>query len=221
MELFGSFQALGIEGGTLLMFVMLLGLLVTGIPLAYVTLLVALIFALGWFGPMAVPLITSRVYSFVSSFVFVSVPMFVLMAAILDRSGIARDLFDAMKLVGGQWQRVSWEQAIEEIGDKLGANLKLVFGTPFSPLVPIALIALIWIVAKPTSKPGAALDVALRSVPFARETLIGLLVLWTVGFAMNDSGLALLLNGIGLALPLAMTLAAHRLRRDQDHTNHI
>ena len=92
------------------------------------------------------------------------------------------------------------------VGDKLGANLKLVFGTPFSPLVPIALIALIWIVAKPTSKPGAALDVALRSVPFARETLIGLLVLWTVGFAMNDSGLALLLNGIGLALPLAMTM---------------
>jgi tripartite ATP-independent transporter DctM subunit len=51
---------------------------------------------------MVVPLITSRVYSFVSSFVFVSVPMFVLMAAILDRSGIARDLFDAMRLVGGR-----------------------------------------------------------------------------------------------------------------------
>ena len=102
MELFGSLQGLGVENATILMFVMLLVLLVTGIPLAFVTLLVALIFALGWFGPMAVPLITSRVYSFVSSFVFVSVPMFVLMAAILDRSGIARDLFDAMKLVGGR-----------------------------------------------------------------------------------------------------------------------
>lgn len=102
MEFFGSLQSLGIEGGTFLMFAMLLALLVTGIPLAYVTLLVALIFALGWFGPMVVPLITSRVYSFVSSFVFVSVPMFVLMAAILDRSGIARDLFDAMKLLGGR-----------------------------------------------------------------------------------------------------------------------
>ncbi|MCE0505407.1 MULTISPECIES: TRAP transporter large permease [unclassified Roseivivax] len=102
MELFGSLQGLGVETATYLMFGMLLVLLVTGIPLAFVTLLVALIFALGWFGPMAVPLITSRVYSFVSSFVFVSVPMFVLMAAILDRSGIARDLFDAMKLVGGR-----------------------------------------------------------------------------------------------------------------------
>ncbi|WP_417768131.1 TRAP transporter large permease [Stappia sp.] len=102
MEIFGSLQPLGIEGGTFLMFALLLGLLVTGIPLAFVTLLVALIFALGWFGPTVVPLITSRVYSFVSSFVFVSVPMFVLMAAILDRSGIARDLFDAMRLVGGR-----------------------------------------------------------------------------------------------------------------------
>ena len=102
MELFGSLQGMPIETATLWMFGMLLVLLVTGIPLAFVTLLVALIFALGFFGPMAVPLITSRVYSFVSSFVFVSVPMFVLMAAILDRSGIARDLFDAMRLVGGR-----------------------------------------------------------------------------------------------------------------------
>ncbi|KKJ78793.1 C4-dicarboxylate ABC transporter permease [Kiloniella litopenaei] len=103
---------LGVEYGTLVMFVMLLVLLMTGMPLAFVTLLVALVFALGWFGPMAVPLITSRVYSFVSSFVFVSVPMFVLMAALLDRSGIARDLFDAMKLVGG---RVRGAVAIQTI----------------------------------------------------------------------------------------------------------
>ncbi|MEO1960854.1 MAG: TRAP transporter large permease subunit [Paracoccus sp. (in: a-proteobacteria)] len=102
MEIFGSLQSMGIESGTGLLFVMLLALLVTGIPLAFVTLLVTLIFALGWFGPNVVPLITSRVYSFVSSFVFVSVPMFVLMAAILDRSGIARDLFDAMRLIGGR-----------------------------------------------------------------------------------------------------------------------
>lgn len=95
-------QSLGIEYATLLMFGMLLALLITGMPLAFVTLLVALIFTMGWFGPMAIPLMTSRVFSFVSSFVFVSVPMFVLMAAILDRSGIARDLFDAMKIVGGR-----------------------------------------------------------------------------------------------------------------------
>ncbi|MEQ9328063.1 MAG: TRAP transporter large permease subunit, partial [Rhodospirillales bacterium] len=99
-DFFGTLKGIGIANGTMVMFGLLILLLLTGMPLAFVTLLVALVFALGWFGPMAVPLITSRVYSFVTSFVFVSVPMFVLMAAILDRSGIARDLFDAMKLVG-------------------------------------------------------------------------------------------------------------------------
>ncbi|MFC3726101.1 TRAP transporter large permease [Neoaquamicrobium sediminum] len=95
-------QALGIGGGSLAMFGTLLVLLLTGMPLAFVTILVALIFALGWFGPMAVPIVTTRVYSFIMQYVFVSIPMFVLMASILDRSGIARDLFDAMRLVGGR-----------------------------------------------------------------------------------------------------------------------
>ncbi len=99
---FGSLKPIGIEGASLLMLVMLLVLLVTGLPLAFVTLLVALFFALGWFGPNAVPLITSRIFSFVGAYVFVAVPMFVLMASILDRSGIARDLFDVMKLIGGR-----------------------------------------------------------------------------------------------------------------------
>ena len=95
-------QALGIGGGSIAMFAMLLALLVTGMPLAFVTILVALIFALGWFGPMAVPIVTTRIYSFITQYVFVSVPMFVLMASILDRSGIARDLFDAMRLFAGR-----------------------------------------------------------------------------------------------------------------------
>ncbi|MCF4098489.1 TRAP transporter large permease [Maritalea mediterranea] len=102
LALLTDFKSMGIGWATFAMFAALLLLLLTGMPLAFVTLLVALIFALGWFGPMAVPLITSRIFSFVNSFVFVSVPMFVLMAAILDRSGIARDLFDAMRLVGGR-----------------------------------------------------------------------------------------------------------------------
>jgi tripartite ATP-independent transporter DctM subunit len=97
-----DFESWGIEWATVAMFAMLMALLLTGMPLAFVTLLVALIFLLGWFGPAGISLIGSRIFSFVNSFVFVSVPMFVLMAAILDRSGIARDLFDAMRMVGGR-----------------------------------------------------------------------------------------------------------------------
>ncbi|MEF1289851.1 TRAP transporter large permease [Vibrio sp. M260118] len=82
------------------MLALMIGLLLTGMQLAFVTGLVALVFTLGWFGVDALPLITSRIYSFVNGYVFLAVPMFVLMAALLDRSGIARDLFDAMKSVG-------------------------------------------------------------------------------------------------------------------------
>ncbi|RYH12308.1 TRAP transporter large permease subunit [Tropicimonas sp. IMCC6043] len=102
MQALVDFAAIGIGNSTLMMFGLMVVLLLTGMPLAFVTLLVALTFALLGFGPMAVSVISSRIYTFVENFVFVSVPMFVLMAAILDRSGIARDLFDAMKLIGGR-----------------------------------------------------------------------------------------------------------------------
>ncbi len=62
------------------------------------------------------PLITSRIYTFVESFVFISVPMFVLMAAMLDRSGIARDLFDAMTLVGRKLRRGVAVQTLATVG---------------------------------------------------------------------------------------------------------
>jgi len=95
-------SVIGIEYGSLLMLGLMMVLLITGMPLAFVTGLVALIFTVGWFGPSAVPLITSRIYSFTTSYVFIAVPMFVLMAAVLDQSGIARDLFNAMRLVAGR-----------------------------------------------------------------------------------------------------------------------
>ena len=68
--------------------------------LAFASGLVALVFALGWFGPQALTQVTSRMYTFIGSYVFLAVPMFVLMAALLDHSGIARDLFDAMNKLG-------------------------------------------------------------------------------------------------------------------------
>ncbi|GMM89774.1 TRAP transporter large permease subunit [Vibrio fortis] len=93
-------SSIGIAWGSILMLVMMIGLLLTGMQLAFVTGFVAIFFTLFWFGPDALPLIASRTYSFASGYVFLAVPMFVLMAALLDRSGIARDLFDAMKSVG-------------------------------------------------------------------------------------------------------------------------
>ncbi|WP_104399613.1 TRAP transporter large permease [Vibrio penaeicida] len=95
-------SVIGIEWGSLLLLSMLLVLLLLGMPLSFVTSFVAMFFLLFWIGPKATPLLASRIYSFISSYVFIAVPMFVLMAAILDRSSIATDLFNAMRLVSGR-----------------------------------------------------------------------------------------------------------------------
>ncbi|SJZ68645.1 TRAP transporter large permease [Consotaella salsifontis] len=95
-------NAMGIEYGTYLLIGGIFGLLLTGLPLAFVTGLVALIFTFGWFGPNALPLITSRVYGFITEYSLVAVPMFVFMASLLDRSGIAKDLFNSMRILAGR-----------------------------------------------------------------------------------------------------------------------
>lgn len=91
-----------IADGTILLVGAIFALLVTGLPLAFVTGLVALVFTFGWFGTNALPLVTSRVYGFVTEYSLVAVPMFVLMASLLDRSGIAKDLFNAMRVFAGR-----------------------------------------------------------------------------------------------------------------------
>lgn len=95
-------SALGVEWGTFLLFGMMIVLLLMGKPLAYLTGFVAMFFAFGWFGPKVLPLLTSRIYSFVSEYTLIAVPMFVLMASLLDRTNIAKDLYNAMQFFGGR-----------------------------------------------------------------------------------------------------------------------
>ena len=93
---------LGIETATYLLIGAIFLLLPTGMPLAFITGLVALFFTFGWFGSNALPLVTSRVYGFITEYSLVAVPMFVFMASLLDRSTIARDLFSAMRIFAGR-----------------------------------------------------------------------------------------------------------------------
>ncbi len=86
---------------TVLMVGSLLLLLMLGVPLAFALGFVAVAFAYGCFGWNALLLISSRIYGFVNVYVLLSVPMFLLMAAIMDRSGVARDLYDAMSVWAG------------------------------------------------------------------------------------------------------------------------
>lgn len=95
-------SALGLGVATLLIFVLMVALLLIGMPLGFLTGLVALFFTFGWFGPSAVGMIGTRVFSFVTEYSLVAIPMFVLMASLLDKTGVARDLYNAMRLIAGR-----------------------------------------------------------------------------------------------------------------------
>ena len=86
---------------TLLIVLAIAILLVMGLPLAFVTGSVAVTVGLWKFGPVVLGLIGSRIYSFMSEYVLVAVPMFILMASLMERTGVARDLYRAMHVWGG------------------------------------------------------------------------------------------------------------------------
>jgi tripartite ATP-independent transporter DctM subunit len=80
----------------------IVGLLIVGIPLAFTTGALAVGLCLWIYGPQSLLLIASRTFSFMDSYSLVSVPFFILMAAMMERSGIARDLYSALNVWAGR-----------------------------------------------------------------------------------------------------------------------
>lgn len=76
-------------------------LLMIGVPVAFVSGSIAVVLALWQFGVGGLFLISSRTAEFVSSFSLIAVPMFVIMASFMERSGVARDLYRAFHVWAG------------------------------------------------------------------------------------------------------------------------
>lgn len=86
---------------SVIMVVLLVALMMTGMPLGIVTLIVSVIMAIAFFGPRGLFLVSSNAVGLLEHYSLVAVPFFVLMASILERAGIAEDLFDAMSIFAG------------------------------------------------------------------------------------------------------------------------
>ena len=86
---------------SLIMVVLLIVLMMTGMPLGIVTLIVSVIMAVCFFGPRGLFLVSSNAVGLLEHYSLVAVPFFVLMASVLERAGIAEDLFDAMSIFAG------------------------------------------------------------------------------------------------------------------------
>ncbi|MEM1315155.1 MAG: TRAP transporter large permease subunit [Pseudomonadota bacterium] len=83
---------------------LLLVLMTTGMPLGIVTLFVSVLTALAFFGPNGMYLVSSNAFGLLEKYPLVAVPLFVLMASILEKAGVARDLFDAMSVFAGNFR---------------------------------------------------------------------------------------------------------------------
>lgn len=92
---------MGIGTITILMVVTLLILMMTGMPLGISTLVVSIGLTLLKFGPPGLFLVASNVVEVLHNYSLVAVPLFVLMSSILERSGVAEDLFNAMSVISG------------------------------------------------------------------------------------------------------------------------
>jgi tripartite ATP-independent transporter DctM subunit len=87
---------------SLAIIVAMVALLLIGVPFAFVTGVIAVVLCLSQFGPDALGLLGSRAYSFLDSYTLVSVPLFILMASLLERSRVAQDLYSAIAVWSGR-----------------------------------------------------------------------------------------------------------------------
>lgn len=81
---------------SVLMFGSMITFLTTGFPVAFSLFTIGTIFTLLLWGPSALPMLGSALLAQTTTIVMVAVPMFVFMGAMLERSGLAEELFTTM-----------------------------------------------------------------------------------------------------------------------------
>jgi tripartite ATP-independent transporter DctM subunit len=87
---------------SILMLFAMIALLILGVPFAFVTGMIGVVLCVTQFGFDSLSLLGSRAYSFLDSFTLVSVPLFILMASLMEKSNIAKDLYQALFVWSGR-----------------------------------------------------------------------------------------------------------------------
>jgi len=132
-----------------------------------------------------------------------SVTAFIILIALMDwlrpaesRSHLGR--FVQTALDGGAW---------DVIARKLAQNATLFFSNPLSLLIPVVLILFGYLLARPTWWAAAPLRRPFADITLLRPGLIAIMIMWVIGFALNDSGAAIPAVGATLACPLVIAIA--------------
>ena len=98
---------------SIILIVGLLLLISIGVPMGFASGFMGAVLVFLYIGEHALGILLSRYYSLVVTYSFLSVPLFIFMASLLERSNIARDLYDALnawlrKTRGGNIGQISW-----------------------------------------------------------------------------------------------------------------
>ncbi len=93
---------MSIEWLTLLMFGSLLAALIAGLPVAFAAGGVGMIFTFALLGPPGASLAVLRTFTLMNQYLLAAIPLFIFMAAILERSGIMEELYEIIyRWMGG------------------------------------------------------------------------------------------------------------------------
>ena len=87
---------MSIELLTILFFLSLLIFLLLGLPLSFVLGGVPIVFIYFTWGPEAFYMVAAQTWGAMNKFTLVAIPLFIFMAMILERSGVANDLYEMM-----------------------------------------------------------------------------------------------------------------------------
>ncbi|MCE2690573.1 MAG: TRAP transporter large permease subunit [Rubrivivax sp.] len=93
---------MSIELLSLLFVAVFVAVLLTGLPLAFATGAVAVFFSLVLFGVPGLTLVVGRVFTLMGNYVLLSVPLFIFMACVLEKAGIAEAIFRAAHVWAGR-----------------------------------------------------------------------------------------------------------------------
>ncbi len=93
---------IGIGWLTLLMFGSLVILLMAGLPLAFVTGGLGVVFLFVFGDAAMIHILPSRIFPFMTDYQLSAIPLFIFMASVLERAGLIEELFDVIyQVLGG------------------------------------------------------------------------------------------------------------------------
>ncbi|RKS80292.1 hypothetical protein CLV35_0718 [Motilibacter peucedani] len=109
---------------------------------------------------------------------------------------------------------VAGGRAVDVLQRKADANLGLLVSSPLTLLLPAAFAFIVLVLRRPARWHAPALASAYDREPLLRPLLVAFLVLQVLGFALNDSGVAIPAVALMVVVPLLIAASAQALRLD-------